>query len=482
MSAQAPVPNDLFRDARVHLFGSREALANAANEIVPASHLLTANDIGKIELGKVTWPRSPRRQAFRHLLQVATDAEIGLFDKKKQQPTATSSLPPSPALDLSLSSQRLVILGVASPPQVLSRESSIRPHPLIPRTRTGRTLASRPTATASDQGTESAHSRLADAGPSAQVIYEELFESLDSADNDWNSFSRVTSMLAQQRQAVAPMALLSLVEAHRDCLSTLLRNAGSDPVRVKIGAMLGEASVVASRLWSAQGNRAMALAHCAYARRLADRLRNPFLGATARIFESNLHSDASSLIDADGDAIAGLRLLEEAASAACHLSAPARARIAAEQAQTYAALELRREASLALEHARQAAAEIQPGDCVGLYSDWNQNRVRVYEGTCQLLLDEPVKAVDTLESVLHELKDDRQNTNVLLAAKVDLASSYAAIGKLAMGCSILGDTYEQLKIVGNLRGIRRAERAREKLSAWVGNPAVRQLDVRMMAA
>ncbi|WP_436531235.1 helix-turn-helix domain-containing protein [Actinoplanes sp. HUAS TT8] len=299
---------------------------------------------------------------------------------------------------------------------------------------------------------------------------------------DWNSFSRVTRMLAGQRQAVAPAALLSLVEAHRECLSTLFRSAGSDPLREKIGVMLGEASIVASRLWSAQGNRANALAHCAYARTLADDLKNPGLGATARIFESNLHSEASALIGAGGDMIVGLRLLDEAAQASEHLSPAARARIAAEQAQTYAALSLRGETEDALGRARKAAAEIDPGDRIGLYSDWNPNRVLVYEGTCHLLLGRPSRAVVALERAIRELASDGKNANVALAARVDLAGAYVRAGSLDAGCQLLGSTYEQLKSAGNIRGIKRARLARLRLARSDSEPAVRQLDERMRAA
>jgi hypothetical protein len=130
--------------------------------------------------------------------------------------------------------------------------------------------------------------------------------------DEWNSFSTMTSMLAQQRQAVSPSALLGMVEAHRDCLSTLFRKAERAPVRADIGAMLAEASIVASRLWSAQGNRALAVAHCAYVRQLGDRLGNARISATARIFESSLHSEAATLMEADGDIMIGLRLLDEA--------------------------------------------------------------------------------------------------------------------------------------------------------------------------
>ncbi|MEU8299766.1 helix-turn-helix transcriptional regulator [Micromonospora sp. NPDC048909] len=324
---------------------------------------------------------------------------------------------------------------------------------------------------------------LVAARPSSVLTVEALAltPETDYLMGEWNSFSTLTSMLAQQRQAVSPSALLGLIEAHRDCLSTLYRKAGHAPIRADIGAMLAEASIVASRLWSAQGKRALALAHCASARHLGDRLGNRRISATARIFESNLHSEAATLIEADGDIMIGLRLLDEAARASAHLNAAARARIAAEQAQAYAALRLPREAAAALERAENAVNDLSPADCVGLYSDWSNARLHVYEGTCHLLLGQLHQAIKVLENAVQMLEPDQSNINVALAAAVDLASAYAEAGELEQGCALLGNTYDQLKAGGNHRGIARAQRARERLARWRAEPAVLELEEQMAA-
>jgi hypothetical protein len=196
-------------------------------------------DIGRLKRGENRWPGRQRREAFRAVLQVAADHEIGFYVRRSSAATFDTT-------------------------SVVPTQWEQPSEALLPRTSTER--------------------------------------------GEWSSFALVTSMLAQQRQAVPPAALLSLVEAHRDCLLTLYRKAGSDTIKADIGTMLGEASIVASRLWSAQGNQAMALAHCGYARTLADRSGDIRLAAVARIFESNLHSGASTLIHADGDIMTGLRL------------------------------------------------------------------------------------------------------------------------------------------------------------------------------
>ncbi|MEV4708330.1 XRE family transcriptional regulator [Actinoplanes sp. NPDC049316] len=428
MNQGKPEPNSLLMQARRRRPSpsgsgrpmSRQELAEAINLYLWQHHQIVhqwdETDIGRLERGENRWPGRRRREAFRAVLQVAADHEIGFYISRSS--TATSD------------------------------------------------------ATAVDQLV------LAQLEPSA----EELLHGSGVGRGEWSSFALVTSMLAQQRQAVPPSALLSLVEAHRDCLLTLYRKAGSDSIKADIGAMLGEASIVASRLWSAQGNHTMALAHCGYARTLADRSGDVRLAAVARIFESNLHSGASTLIHADGDVMTGLRLLDEASTAGPQLTAAARARISAEQAQAYAALHLPRQAQAALDQARQHAAAITNDDRTGLFSDWNTTRVQVYEGTCYLLLDEPTVAIEQLESVAAALGEDEGNLNVALAARVDLAAAYGLTGQLDAACTTLGDAYEQLRRIGNLRGIARAQRARESLSPWNKEPAVREMDQRIAAA
>jgi hypothetical protein len=259
----------------------------------------------------------------------------------------------------------------------------------------------------------------------------------------------------------------------------LFRKAQSDPLREHIGALLAEASIVASRLWSAQGNRSLALAHCAHARKLADDLQHPALAAVARIFESNLHSEAATLIGTTGDLVVGLRMLQEAAARTAVLNPAAQARLAAEQAQAFAVLKLRRECEEALSRARAAAENIGDRDRTGLFSDWGPSRLQVYEGTCRLFLGEPKKAVATLEQALRDSMSDQGNTNVTLAAQIDLASAYAEAGELDRSCTKLGNAYRELVSIGNRRGIDRAERARERLSRWNTEDAVRHLDERM---
>ncbi|WP_169816232.1 helix-turn-helix transcriptional regulator [Nocardia miyunensis] len=291
------------------------------------------------------------------------------------------------------------------------------------------------------------------------------------------SFTAVTRLLAGQRQSIAPDALLTLISAHRNSVTTLFRSVADEHVKNQIGFLLGETSIVASRLWSAIGDRSMALAGCAFAKRLADDIKDPALGGIARIFESNLRSDAATLIGSDGDIVDGLHLLGEAATVADALPPSAQARIAAEQAQAFAVLELARECREALARARRAVDEITEPDQTGLFSDWNQTRLMVYEGTCWLFLNKPRKAIHALNQAISATAAD--NRNVALAAHVDLASAHVLSGELEEGCRMLGDAYESLVAMGNSRGIDRAQRALSRFKPWHTETSVRDLRERI---
>ncbi|MFF5291901.1 hypothetical protein [Paractinoplanes globisporus] len=81
-------PNAAFKNARIRWHGSRQALADAANLHLSKAYQLAASDIGLIERGVVTYPRPPRRAALRMELHADTDAEIGLYDSRTQEPIA----------------------------------------------------------------------------------------------------------------------------------------------------------------------------------------------------------------------------------------------------------------------------------------------------------------------------------------------------------------------------------------------------------
>ncbi|GAA0546936.1 hypothetical protein GCM10010172_30830 [Paractinoplanes ferrugineus] len=92
MTSSRRPPNLLLRAARLRLESttgdgpmSREELADLANSIMDPRDQdgpVTANDIGKLERGLVSYPRKYRRQALRTILKVETDAEIGLVNRR----------------------------------------------------------------------------------------------------------------------------------------------------------------------------------------------------------------------------------------------------------------------------------------------------------------------------------------------------------------------------------------------------------------
>jgi hypothetical protein len=65
------------------------------------------------------------------------------------------------------------------------------------------------------------------------------------------------------------------------------------------------------------------------------------------------------------------------------------------------------------------------------------------------------------------------------AADRSVTLRYAANGELEAACQTLGDTFTDLAAIGNLRGIERARRARQRLRPWEHERPVRHLDERI---
>lgn len=450
-----PEPNTLLSRARRAVASpsgsrrpmSRQELADAVNTYLWSTHGIAhywdETDIGRLERGENRWPGKMRREAFRAVLQVADDSDLGFYIVRRSAATAAPR-------------RRTHRPGTSAPP-------AARPP-----------SAARPPAPVDAPAARPAPAPRGDVGPGGG----------GGAGHGarWSGFAAVTDLLAVQRLSVPPAVLLGVVEAHRDSLAALhLTVAGSSDGAV-VGAMVGEASVVAACLRGARGDHALALAHCAHARGLAERLGDVRLGALARIFESTLRSGASTVVDAGGDVVAGLRLLDEAEAAGHRLAAPARARIAAEQAQAYAALGLRAETHAALDRAHGHLAGAAPGGATGLFGEWSPARLQVYEGTCHLLLREPAAAVRHLTQARAALAADPTCLQVALAAGVDLAAAHALHGDLDAACSLLGDVYDQVQRTGHRRGAARARLARRRLVRWADDPRVRTLDRRMAVA
>lgn len=76
--AKDPDPNDLLRAARERLFGTQQAMADAANKLLPDAYQMAGNDIGKLERRVVERPSPPRCAALRTICGVTSNAEIGL--------------------------------------------------------------------------------------------------------------------------------------------------------------------------------------------------------------------------------------------------------------------------------------------------------------------------------------------------------------------------------------------------------------------
>lgn len=96
-----PIPNDLFRRARTRLPSrqtpgaclSRQELAELVNQWI-FTHIgrvveLDDNYIGKLERGVIRWPGRRYRQAFRTVLRVESDAQLGFCGQRRRSANVT---------------------------------------------------------------------------------------------------------------------------------------------------------------------------------------------------------------------------------------------------------------------------------------------------------------------------------------------------------------------------------------------------------
>ena len=86
MAAPSHPANDLFRAARTRRGMSRQRLADEVNALAPGNpgHFMTSTAVARIEQGVVRWPSAPRRRALRRVLGAASDADHGLFDRRRR--------------------------------------------------------------------------------------------------------------------------------------------------------------------------------------------------------------------------------------------------------------------------------------------------------------------------------------------------------------------------------------------------------------
>jgi len=96
-------PNERLRQARLVLVSpsgsgrplSRQELADLVNEHLTSSGLrhtvLDATYIGKLERGKHRWPQRAYRDAFRAVLGVQRDADLGFYIRRRQPDTTDAT-------------------------------------------------------------------------------------------------------------------------------------------------------------------------------------------------------------------------------------------------------------------------------------------------------------------------------------------------------------------------------------------------------
>lgn len=103
---QRPLINAKLRDKRLAVGITESQLAEAVARLVTAETgrvvAMDGNYVSKLERGKITWPNSAYRRAFRVFFDAATDAELGFYvtrtrrDEQRRlpaQPSANGTAP-----------------------------------------------------------------------------------------------------------------------------------------------------------------------------------------------------------------------------------------------------------------------------------------------------------------------------------------------------------------------------------------------------
>lgn len=267
------------------------------------------------------------------------------------------------------------------------------------------------------------------------------------------SFATLPATVAPGPVLQPALALLAHVEG-------MLRESAPDGVRRELGFVVGEAALVAGRLYRNLGRQDEARAHYVHAKQLSAEMEDPVLAAYARICESELHSQLAIASSPKETAVA-LRLLEEAASLPA-LPATMRTKIAAAQSEELATLGRGADSAAALERAHRFLAEVRDEERVGFFSAWTMERLGAFEGTCRLLLGEPRAAVLPLERSIRAI--DPSHAGIRLALRIDLGAAYAHMGETAEGGRILGEAFGEAEAMGHAHLMRRARRARARLA------------------
>ncbi|MBG0569185.1 hypothetical protein [Actinoplanes aureus] len=399
------VPNTLFRDARRRLFGSRQALADAVNQLVPDAYRVSDNDIGKIERGQVTWPRQPRRNAYRQTLQAATDEDLGLFDKRGQQPTA-----------------------VARPVSVVVGEARLSPANIAHKPATVAGSAESGTPRSIDSSSADLES-IRDRGDTGEMIRRTVLLALAAAGSPLIGAARPTPPVADRERDVLTADIDHWQEAvweygydyHLARREKLLVDIGRDQeaLRRQLAGHLAAGKAVAqpAAAVAAQLTSLMALicTDLGYARearhlwRFARRYADLSQDSAVRLWVSG-HEITSGIYQRRPLPV--LAELAQRAISSSPNSAPSagKAEILGGQAQVLSLLGRPREAHSALDELRKTYAHL-PSACTTLrdsFFGWPEHRLHHAASFTYSMTGSTAKAIDAQESALKLYPDSRR--------------------------------------------------------------------------
>lgn len=419
MSGSGDSPNHLLAQARRSLKSpsgsgrdmSRQELAEAVNTYLWERHQerdhVDATYVGHLEQGRYRWPGARRREAFRQVLGVARDAEIGFYVNRTLTPRA-KTLPGDPGRDAV--SLRLLLDG---------REVVV---PLSRRLLLQAGIGSLVEAFALGQQFDMLHEIMTQRRHIDGLVVTSpahLREIVAHLREQWHALVKTDNLFGPRFALAGVLNQIALVEA----LRAVLRDKQQLEV-IRLGAQYAES---AAWLYEDAGNMAQARHWTSYAMEWAHE------GADERMLAWTIFR-RSQQAAATPDAAQVIGLAQAARRADDQLAKPTRAAIRVQEAYGHALDGDEQTSQRLLDEAHAWAASDTVGDAhEGHGSYCTPSYIEIQRANCWLTTGKPKKAITLYEEGLATLPVVYQRTRA--AALSRLAVAYIADGQIEQAAS-----------------------------------------------
>ena len=487
MSERHKPPNHLLRQARRRLPSpsgsgrpmSRQEEADAVNAYLAGKDdepyqreaTLDANHIGKLERGEHRWPNDIRREAFRHVLGVGTDAELGFYITRGLRSSAAQAL------------------------EVFTPQATVAAHPIEIDNgiRDGRASLDLPGQEGCEQREDPATNRrdaaklitmlLAVASPPAIDVLMRLADrrsrrSLDT--RDLAGHVELADALGGMYRSADPRLMLPMACAYADSLLEIVDDLSPGavdvaPVVVGVHAQVG--------LWACHADRpSLAYRYLALACEVAASTDDPALHARAMGALSYLHSSAPRG-GHGGNPGRALALLDAALAKATNADPFTRGWLATWRADQHATLGHLAQARADVDLAAAALDRGDNGRLVGFFSRRNYGYgMRGHLDSVRATAYAMAGEADDADRAFAQVHSSAANMRRRVATYGHQALAHTANTQPEAACAALTRSVDLAVREHYAMGLRRAHGVRARFNpAWSRLPCVRQLDEHLAA-